>query len=191
MPANSRKASATVMRSGAAKGSAVLAAKSEGRAAGGLGGGLHDAQRVLDDRVVTFLCPVPFEHGEFRGIQIAVLAVAIDGREREDLPFARRQQFLAGEFRRGVEITALAFAAGRDLLGREGMEMGFVSRRDLKRAAFDLDEALVPEIGPCRVADAAACHEKRTAIAMDSFVPPRRAPNHGHDGAPVQAPWPP
>ena len=164
-------------------------AKLERSGAGRLGAGLYDVQCVLDDRVVTLVHPVPFQHGEFWGIQVAALAVSIDGRKRENLPFARGQQLLAGEFRRGVKVERPARAVGRDLIGRKGMEMGLVSGRDLKGRALHLGKSFSGEIGPRRLAYASTRHQQRPAIGMDGFVPPGRALDHGRRLRPKQ-PWP-
>ena len=59
-------------------------------------------------RLVGLARPVPFEHGEFGMVQRAALAVAVDMGEAGDARLARRQQLLAGEFRRGVEIERRA-----------------------------------------------------------------------------------
>ena len=57
----------------------------------------------------------------------------------------RRQQLLGREFRRGVEVAPLGRAVGLDQLGREGMEMGLVSRGDGKGRAIDLQEIALAE----------------------------------------------
>ena len=53
---------------------------------------------------------------------------------------AGRQQLLAGELRRGVQIERRARPVRPDRLGREGVQMRLVAGRDLQRRRFDLDE---------------------------------------------------
>ena len=59
---------------------------------------------ILHQRLVRLVRPVPFQHGEFGMMQRAALAVAEDAGEIENPRLARRQQLLAGEFRRGAQI---------------------------------------------------------------------------------------
>jgi elongation factor P len=54
------------------------------------------------------------------------------------------------------------------------MEMGLVSRRDLKHAGFHLDETGCREPVPTRSGDGATRGQKRPAILMAISVPPRR-----------------
>ena len=73
-------------------------------------------------------------------MQRPALAVAEHAGEVEDPPLAGRQQLLAGEFRRGVQISGVRSPSGRHQLGREGMQMGLVAGRDLQDRRLDLDE---------------------------------------------------
>jgi len=64
------------------------------------------------DGVIGRIGAVPFQHGEFGQMQIAALPVAKHPRKLENLLFARGQQFLAGEFRRGPQVPCRAPAIG-------------------------------------------------------------------------------
>ena len=81
-------------------------------------------------------------------MQIATLAVAKHPRKFENLVFARGQQFLAGEFRRGPQISCRARAIGADKLGAGRMQMGLVARRNLQNGGLDLGKPLLVEPGP-------------------------------------------
>ena len=110
MPAWREKASATVSRSGSAKGSASRPRKAKVFVAGALGGQREQRRAVVHQALIGLAGAVPFEHGEFRMVQRAALAVAIDRAEAEDARFAGGEQLLAGEFRRGVQIERRARA---------------------------------------------------------------------------------
>ena len=89
MPAKRAKASATVSRSGAANGSALRPRKGSVAAAGGARRGGEKRGAVRHHRLVGLVGAIPFQHGEFRMMQRAALAVAEDAGELED-PRARR-----------------------------------------------------------------------------------------------------
>ena len=71
---------------------------------GRLRGERQDCRAVLHQALVGLVGAIPLQHGEFRMVQRAALAVAEDAGEFEDPRLARRQQLLAGEFRRGAQI---------------------------------------------------------------------------------------
>ncbi len=85
-------------------------------------------------------------------MQIAALTVAEHTRELENLRLAGREQFLAGEFRRGPQIARRARAVGARQLGARRMQMGLVAGRDLQDAGLDLGKSLLIEKGPRRPA---------------------------------------
>ena len=125
---------------------------------------------------------VPFDHGEFGGVERAGLAIAPDAGEIDDPGFAGREQFLGGEFGAGVEVERVfrtAFGPPRD---GEAVEVGFVARRYLDGAAFDRDEALAREpAGQCGL-DAIAADQERPTIGVDVGVPERATRiGLGHD----------
>ena len=60
-------------------------------------------------------------------VQIAALAVAEHPGELDNAALARRQQPLAGKFRRRAQIEPLPHAGGRHLFGAEGMQVGLIS----------------------------------------------------------------
>ena len=81
-------------------------------------------------------------------MQVAALAVAEHPCEFENPLLARRQQLLAGEFRRGPQVSAGTAAIGPHDLGPGGVQMGLVARGDLEDGGFDLNEALFGEKAP-------------------------------------------
>ena len=107
-----------------------------------------DDDAVGHDGVIGRIGTVPFQHGEFGQMQIAALAVAKHPRKLENLRFARGQQFLAGEFRRGPQIPRRARAVGAGKFGARRMQMGLVAGRNLQNAGFDLGKTLLVEPGP-------------------------------------------
>ena len=140
MPAKRSKASATRQALRLLEGIGLTASEGEGARAGGLRREREDLGAIAHQRLVGLARPIPFEHGEFRVVQGAALPVAVDMGEAGDAGLARRQELLAGEFRRGVEVERRPRAVGADGLGCEGMEMRLVARRDLERGRIDLDE---------------------------------------------------
>ena len=64
----------------------------------------HQRRAVVHQRLIRLVRPIPFQHREFGMMQRAALAVAEHAGEIEDARLARRQQLLAGEFRRGAQI---------------------------------------------------------------------------------------
>ena len=68
----------------------------------------QDLGAVAHQRLVGLAGAIPFQHGEFRVVQRPALAVAVDVGKAGDALLAGRQQLLAGEFRRGVEIERRA-----------------------------------------------------------------------------------
>jgi len=123
---------------------------------------------VLHQDLVRLLCPVPLEHGEFGMVQDAALAVAKRAGELDDAAFAGRQQFFAGEFRRGSQIESRACAGWRHQIGREGMEMGLVPRRRHQRRGLDLDEIPRREKLPQRRSHAHAPEQEGPSAGVQS-----------------------
>ena len=80
-------------------------------------------------------------------MQHATLAVPKHPRELDDLLLAGHQQLLAGEFRGGAQIARGVIAGRRRKRGPGRMKVGFVARRHLQNAGFDLDKPLCVE--PC------------------------------------------
>ena len=98
------------MRSGAANGSAARPRNENVPRARRLRRQREQRRAIGHQRVVGLVGAIPFEHREFGMVQRAALAVAKHAGELEDPPLARRQQLLAGEFRRGVQIEPRALA---------------------------------------------------------------------------------
>ena len=69
MPAKRSNASATVIRSGSANGSARAVAEAELPGARGLRSAGYHRHAVVHQQLVVAVRPVPFEHGEFRMVQ--------------------------------------------------------------------------------------------------------------------------
>ena len=64
---------------------------------------------IVDQRVIGLVGAIPFEHGEFGMMQRArARDCGTRGRTRRSCRSPGRQQLLAGEFRRGVQIERLA-----------------------------------------------------------------------------------
>ncbi|GJE83688.1 hypothetical protein CJNNKLLH_5066 [Methylorubrum thiocyanatum] len=139
-----------------------------------LGGERQQRRAILHQRVVVRSGTIPFEHREFGMVQGAALAVAEDVGEAEQARLARREQLLAGEFRRGVQVERLAAAIGQDRLRCEGGEMRLVARRDLERRRLHLHEIRVGKPGAERREDAVAGQQQRPAIRMEAGMPPGR-----------------
>ena len=59
---------------------------------------------IIHQHLVGLIRPVPFEHGEFGMMQHAALAIAEYTSKIDDTGLARCEQFLAGEFGRGMQI---------------------------------------------------------------------------------------
>ena len=107
-----------------------------------LRGNAEDSRTIVDEGFIGFMRTIPFDQCEFRPVQRAALAVAERAGKLDDARLAGREKFLAGEFRRGPQIATLVRAPRSDQIGREGMKMGFVSRRDRQRRGLNLDEAV-------------------------------------------------
>ncbi len=137
--------------------------------------GRHAAQQNLavgDQVAIAARRAIPFEEGEFRMVPARSLVVAPDPGEGEDSPLPRRQQLLAGEFRRGVEIAAMAAAVGRAQFGGEGLEMRLQPGADLERRGLDLGEAELPEQAAQRRGHPVARQQIGPAPGMRRGVPP-------------------
>ena len=133
-----------------------------------------DGEAVGDHRLVFLVGAIPFQHGEFRRMRHAALAIAEDAGEIEDPRLARRQQFLGREFRRGVQVERLARATGRDQLGRESMQMRLVAGRHLQGGRLDLDEAGLGKPGAQGGDYTVAGEQERPAIGVSLLFPERR-----------------
>ena len=156
----------------------VLSRKRELLGAGGARGFGHQRRAVLHQRLVRFVRPVPFQHGEFGVMQRAALAIAEHAGEIENARLARRQQFLAGEFRRGAQIERPPLPAGSDQFGGEGMQMGLVAGRDLQGRGLHLDEIARGKPGPQGGGDPPARPQEGPAAGMDAGKPEWRAFAH-------------
>jgi hypothetical protein len=139
---------------------------------GGLGCNGQDVPAVLHQALVALVRPVPFEQGELRGMEGAALAVAEHARDVEDSRLARRQQLLAGEFGRGVEMEAHPRSVGSDEVGREGVEVRLVAGRDLEDCGLHLEKALRLEMAPQRGFDAPARQQPGAPVGVDIGAPP-------------------
>ncbi|GJE46973.1 hypothetical protein AEGHOMDF_6182 [Methylobacterium soli] len=153
---------------------AAAATPAEPRRAGRLGGEPQEIGAIAHQHRVGLVGPVPFEHGEFGVVQGTALAVAEHPGEAEQARFARRQQLLAGEFRRGVQVERAPPAIRPDHLRGEGREMGLVAGGDLQGRGLDLDEAQAREMRPHRLDDPVAQDQPRPAVGMDVRRPPGR-----------------
>ena len=117
-------------------------APGERRGRGGARRFRHQCRRIVHDGLVGHAHPVPLDHGEFRCVKRAPLAVPIDRSESGDLLLAGSEELLHCKLRRGVEVADGPRFVGTDQLGRKGMEMGLVAGRDLERGRLDDEESL-------------------------------------------------
>ena len=142
----------------------------------------HDA--IGHHGVVARIRPVPFEHGEFRQMQTATLAIAKHPGKLEDPGFTGSQQLLAGEFRRGPQIPCHALAIGADKLRARRVQMGLIARRNLQNGGFDLGKALLVEPGPGSPGDGGPCRQKGPDVGVPAGRPPwRKLVVFGHQRA--------
>ena len=175
IPAWRSNASATVSRSGSANGSTLRGHETEtacaptARAACG-----QQRSAVLHQSLVVFVGAIPFQQRELRMMQRGALAIAEHAGEIEDARLAGRQQFLAGEFRRGAQIERVAFTSGADQLGRKSMQMRFIARRNLQCCGLDLNEIPRGEPRPQSRRDLRARQQKRPPVGVHGRVPMRR-----------------
>ncbi len=174
MPAKRVKASATVTRSGAANGSASAPAKTQLPHARDLRGLLQKRHAIRHQGRIRLAGAIPFDHREFGMVQRAALAIAKHFGEFDDAPFARGQQFLAGEFRRSTQIKRRRTTVRRPECGREGMQMRLVARRDLQRPGLDLDKVIAGKPGPQRHHDPAPRQQDRPAVGVNMRGPKGR-----------------
>ena len=129
-------------------------------------------QGIFDHRPVISRHPIPFQHGKFGRVQPSALAVTEHPGKFENLLFARRQQFLGGEFRRGVKIKPAAAAVRQHGLGFKGMQVRLVARRCGQDAAFHFAEALMREMVPDTRLYPASKGQQRLAIGVVFRLPP-------------------
>src|SRR5262249_47277217 len=114
-------------------------------------------------------------------VQVAALPIAKHPRQLEYPGFAGREQLLAGEFRRGSQVTGGAAAVRTGDFGPGGVQMGLIARRDLQDSGFDLDKALCREPGPDVGRNRAPRQQERTSVEMPAGRPERGnglVPNH-------------
>ena len=143
------------------------------RRPGGLRRDPQHGGAILDQGAIGFLRPIPFEHGEFGMMQFRPLAIAKDMGEGENPLFAGRQQFLAVEFRRAMQVIRRRRAARRTKLRSEAGDMGLVARRYLQRRRFDLDKTFAVEKSAQGFDDSRPPQQARTALSMMFWRPER------------------
>ena len=156
------------------KGIGELAAKAELPDAGGLCRMRHDHDAVGHHRVIGIAGAVPFQHGEFRQMQIAALAVPEYPRQLENLRLACRQQLLAGKFRRGPQVASDPLAVATRQFGAGRVQMGLIARRHLQDSGLDLDKTLLIEPCPHSAGDGATRRQKRPDVGVARRRPPWR-----------------
>ena len=139
----------------------------------------QNGRTIAHQSVIRLARAIPLDHGEFRVVQRTPLAVAEDLGEFDDPPLARRQQLLAGKFRRGAQIEPPRSAVRGHQRRRESMQMGLVARRDLQRPGLGLDEVLRGKVAPQGRNDAVARQQERPAVGMHVRGPERRCGGGG------------
>ena len=100
-------------------------------------------------------------------VQRRALAVAEHMSEGENPLLARRQQLLAGEFRRGMQIKPAFVAPRPDQIHAEGRNMRLIAARDLQRGRLHLDKSLMGEKLPNRRPEQGADLEKGLAVGVN------------------------
>ena len=139
----------------------------------------QDGRTVAHQRVIRLARAIPLDHGEFRMVQRAPLAVAEHFGEFDDPALARRQELLAGKFWRGAQIEPARSAVRGHERRRESMQMGLITRRDLQRPGLDLDEVLRGKVAPQGRNDTVARQQERPAVGMHVRGPERRCGGGG------------
>jgi hypothetical protein len=140
--------------------------------AGDVGGEAQHGEAILLRARIRFAGAIPFQHGEFRRVQVGALAIAEGAGEVEDPRLPGSEQFLRRELGRGMEIERAALAGRRPQLRREGMQVRFVAGRNRKRAALDLAKSLGLEVLAEAVLDAIARQQQRPTVLMNMRRPP-------------------
>ena len=142
--------------------------------AGRCGGGGENAAAIADQGLIGLAHPIPFQQGEFGMVQRPPLPVAEGVGEGEDPLLPRRQQLLAGEFRRGVQKEPARRPVRAAQGGGESANMGLVARGDLQGRGVHLQKILGLESGPPGAEHARARPQEGPAVGMDMGRPPGR-----------------
>ena len=137
-----------------------------------LGGDGEEPRAIVDQDVVRFAGPIPFEHGEFGMVQHPALAVAEHFGEGENAAFSGRQEFLAGKFRRCLQVEPAPATARILELGRKSADVRLVAGRDLENGGLHLAEPALGKMGPPSLHDPLARLEKGAAVGVDMGRPP-------------------
>ena len=124
----------------------LAAAKGEARRARLSRRERQDARAILHQRLQRRADAIPFEHGEFRRVQGAALAIAKHPRERENARLAGGEQLFHREFGRRVQIGGPGAAVRPDHGRGKPVQMRLVARRSLQGGGLDLDEPLALEM---------------------------------------------
>ena len=161
-PAWRSNASATVSRSGSARGIAAMLVPAQ---LARRRSSASSAAQSCHDRLVAHAGAIPFQHGELGMMQRRALGVAEHARELEQFRNAAGQQLLHRELGRAVQPALALLAVGQLPVGGEAREMHFGAGRDLQDRRLDLDEALAREPLPHRRLQARACLQMRQAPA--------------------------
>ena len=113
---------------GTCEGIDATLAEGELPASGNLRRKRKNCHAVFHQHLIGLVRAIPLDQSEFRMVQRPALAVAERARELEYAALARREQLLAGKFRRGAQIARSRARRRGDEIGREGVKMGFVAR---------------------------------------------------------------
>ena len=174
-----------------------MAAEGQQPGAGALGRQSHQVRAVGHQRLIGGAGPIPFQQGELGMVQGTALAIAPYPGEIEDLGFARRQQLLGRELRRGVQVERRAFAAHTDCFGGEGVQVSLVAGRDLQRRTLDFQEALRLEPVAEGALDRIARQQETATLGVEVGAPPGGRNRALQGGFPLRrkrtclANWPP
>jgi len=145
IPASRSNAAATVSSSGSANGSAVLPRNESRRSRSPAAACAMTTIAVRHHRLVWLICAIPFQHGEFRQMQVA-RSRREHPRQFEYFSLTRRQQFLGREFREvRVRVTA---APALSLSSVRARAEWFRCPAISQDSGFDLDKTLLVEPRP-------------------------------------------
>ena len=143
-------------------------------------GGLGDQPAAIGDEIeIGRPGPVPFQHREFGVVQGPALAVAEHAGEGENPLLPRRQQLLAGEFRRRMQVKPARRAIWPDKVRPESGDMGLVAGRDLQNGGLDLDEVPRGEARPPAGHHSRPRQQGGPPVLVDAPAPPGRGRRAG------------
>jgi hypothetical protein len=119
-------------------------------------------------------------------VQRPALAIAINMSHGVKPRLARREQLLAGEFRRGMQVVAPGAAVRGREIGRKAADMGLVAGARLQGGGLDLLKIARFEPAPHSRAHAGAGLQSRPLVGINALIPPRGRGRLGLEGHGVE-----